>query len=166
MSVFLDNFVPIIRAIVCYTWRSDFNMRRIVLNFGIFLLAFGTACDPEIPEAVIPFTFVNEDINLTNIQYLNLKNQGGYIYYNAGFKGLIIYHESNDVYKVFERACTFDPKSDCTALEVDGSGLFIKHECCKSNFDFYGNPTGGPANIRLVQYYALVDGIYLKIRND
>ena len=118
------------------------------------------------PDEIIPFTFVNEDINLTNLQYINLQSIGGYVYYDAGYKGIIIYHEGGGVYKAFERACSFDPRSSCDPVVVDESSLFIKHECCNSSFNFDGNPTGGPASLNLLQYAVYVDGNYLKIRNE
>jgi len=140
-------------------------IRTLTGLFAIILLTF-SSCGNETPDTIIPFAFVNEDINLNLIQYLSLKNNGGFVYFDAGYRGLIIYNAGNGVYRVFERACTFDPKSDCTPVTVDPSGLFMKHECCKSTFDFDGNPTGAPANTSLLQYYSVVDGIYLKIRND
>ena len=125
-----------------------------------------SSCGDETPDAIIPFAFVNEDINLNLIQYQSLKNNGGFVYYDAGYKGLIIYHEGNGIYRVFERACSYDPTSSCSPVTVDASGLFMKHDCCKSSFGFDGNPSGGPATVQLLQYYAIVDGIYLKIRNE
>jgi len=139
---------------------------RILTGYFVLFLLTLSSCGVETPDAIIPYSYVNEDINLTNIEYLSLKNNGGYVYFNAGYKGLIIYHEGGGVYRVFERACTYDPESACAPVAVDASGLFMKHECCKSTFDFYGNPTGAPANNRLLQYYSVVDGIYLKIRNE
>ena len=140
-------------------------MYKRILIFLVFLMAGLSSCDNEYPAERIPYVFVEEDINLNNLQYANLKNPGGYIYYNAGYKGLIIYHEGNGVYKAFERACTFDPNADCEAVEMDDSGLFMIHKCCSSTFNFNGNPTGGPASLDLLQYRTYVDGIYLKIRN-
>ncbi len=118
------------------------------------------------PDEVIPYTLVSEDINVKYIQNINLTNIGGYIYYDAGYRGLIVYHEGNGVYRAFERACTYDPRSSCDPVVVDESGLFMIHECCKSTFDFNGNPSGGPASLRLLQYSVYVDGDYLKIRNS
>ncbi len=116
-------------------------------------------------DGIIPYTIVNEDINLKNLQYLNLNNTGGYVYYEAGYRGLIIYNEGNDIYRVFDRACTFDPHSSCEPIVVDPSGLFLKHACCNSNFNFSGEPTGGPASVILLEYRTFVDGNYLKITN-
>ena len=125
-----------------------------------------SSCENEMPDEVIPYTLVSEDINVKYIQNINLTNIGGYIYYDAGYRGLIVYHEGNGVYRAFERACTYDPRSSCDPVVVDESGLFMIHECCKSTFDFNGNPSGGPASLRLLQYSVYVDGDYLKIRNS
>jgi hypothetical protein len=140
-------------------------MLRAYFILFIALVGF-ISCERELPEETIPPTLVSEDINITYVQNVNLTNIGGYIYYDAGYRGLIIYHEGNGVYQAFERACTYDPRSDCEAVEVDESGLFMKHTCCNSTFDFHGNPTGGPATFRLIQYLVYVDGNYLKIRNE
>ncbi|MCG8311191.1 MAG: hypothetical protein MI975_27635 [Cytophagales bacterium] len=136
----------------------------------IILLLVCSSCEKERGEQQIPFSFVNQDINLNLIQYQDLKNIGGYIYIeggaNAGFKGLIVYHEGNGTYKAFERACSYDPFADCDPVIVDDSGLFLVHECCNSTFNFNGNPMSGPASLDLLQYSTFVDGIYLKIRNN
>ncbi len=133
----------------------------LLLSIVIF-----SSCENEMPDEVIPYTLVSEDINVKYIQNINLTNIGGYIYYDAGYRGLIVYHEGNGVYRAFERACTYDPRSSCDPVVVDESGLFMIHECCKSTFDFNGNPSGGPASLRLLQYSVYVDGDYLKIRNS
>ena len=137
---------------------------------ALLLIFFGfTSCEKQQVDQSIPFAFVDQDINLNLIQYQALKNIGGYIYIdeglNAGFRGIIVYHEGNDVYKAFERACTHDPYADCTPVTVDDSGLFMIHKCCNSTFDFNGNPMSGPATLHLLQYRTFVDGIYLKITN-
>jgi hypothetical protein len=141
-------------------------MFRSVFFLFLVLLILFSSCENEMPEEVIPFALVSEDINVKYIQNINLTNIGGFIYHDAGYRGIIIYHEGNGVYRAFERACTFDPKSSCDPIVVDESGLFMKHECCNSTFDFFGNPTGGPASIRLLRYSVYVDGDYLKIRNE
>lgn len=144
-------------------------MRRL-LFLVLILVLITSSCEEEPINERIPFAFVNQDLNLNLIQYQNLRNLGGYVYIeagaDAGFKGIIVYHEGNGIYRAFERACTYDPYSDCDPIQVDDSELFMIHECCKSSFNFYGNPTGGPASLNLLQYNWIVDGIYLKIRNN
>ena len=141
-----------------------------VIVFALLFLTATSSCNEENSDLRIPYAFVNQDLNLNLIQYQELRNLGGYIYMdpgdNSGYKGLVVYHEGNGVYKAFERACTFDPLADCDAIIVDDSGLFMIHKCCNSSFNFNGNPTGGPASLNLLQYATYVDGIYLKIRNN
>ena len=144
-------------------------MRR-KLFLLILIVSFLSSCDEEQVNERIPFAFVNQDLNLNLIQYQELRNIGGYIYIeegiDAGYKGLIVYHEGNGNYRAFERACSFDPFSSCDPVEVDDSGLFMIHTCCNSTFNFNGNPTSGPASLDLVQYPTYLDGIYLKITNN
>lgn len=143
---------------------------RLSVPLSILLTIALFSCDKEQLDQQIPFSFVNQDINLNLIQYQDLRNIGGYVYIeagtNAGYKGIIVYHEGNGAYKAFERACTFDPFADCDPIIVDDSGLFLIHKCCNSTFNFNGNPMSGPASLDLLQYRTTVDGIYLKIRNQ
>ena len=136
----------------------------LILSLLLISLLF-SSCEKQLPYEAIPYTIINEDINLNNLQYLNLSNIGGYVYYDAGYRGLLIYHEGGGIYKAFERACTHDPRAECTPVEMDESTLFMKHDCCGSTFNLDGNPTGGPASLNLLRYDVYVDGIYLKIRN-
>ena len=140
-------------------------MNKLSIIASILALFSFASCERALPNEVIPFALINEDINLKNIQYLNLSNPGGFVYHTAGYKGLIIYHEGGGAYRVFERACSYDPRSECTPVVMDESTLFFKHQCCNSTFSLNGNPTSGPASLILLEYYSIVDGNYLKIRN-
>lgn len=137
--------------------------------FALFSIFSFSSCNEDIQDEIIPIAFVNQDLNLNLIQYQDLRNLGGYIYIapgeSAGYKGIIVYHEGNGIYRAFERACTYDPHADCDPIIVDDSDLFMIHKCCNSSFSFDGNPTGGPATLDLLQYRTYVDGIYLKIIN-
>ena len=140
-------------------------MNRLKIISLVGFLLFCLACEEQVPEQTIPFAIINEDLNLDHVQNVDLKNPGGFVYHSAGYKGLIIYHASDGNFRVFERACTHDPRSDCPGIVVDDSRLFMIHECCKSTFNFEGDVTSGPAQRRLLEYQSIVDGIYLKIRN-
>jgi hypothetical protein len=141
-----------------------------VIFFSVILLFSLSSCDEEPVNERIPFAFVNQDLNLNLIQYQDLRNLGGYVYIDegpdAGYKGLIVFHEGNEIYRAFERACPFDPLAACDPIKVDDSGLYMIHNCCGSTFNFNGNPTSGPASLDLLQYNTYVDGIYLKITNN
>ncbi len=132
----------------------------------IFLMFLISSCGEETAPDWIPYVYVNVDINLSNLQYQDLRRDGGFVYIPDGYRGIIVYRESATRYRAFERACSFDPRSECEPVEVDSSGLFMIHRCCKSTYDFEGYPTGGPASLPLHEYYAFLDGDYLMIRNE
>ena len=85
---------------------------------------------------------------------------------DSGYKGIIVYHEGDGIYRAFERACSYDPLADCDPVEMDDSGIFLQHSCCGSTFNVNGNPMSGPATFDLLQYRTFLDGIYLKIFNE
>ena len=132
---------------------------------GLFFVWSLTACESSDPEEQIPIAIVNETINLTNQQYINLQFVGGHVNIPGGVRGISIYRASTDEYRAFERNCSFEPLNTCARIEVDGSGLFFVDTCCASTFNFDGFPTGGPASLPLRQYTALLDGNFLTIVN-
>jgi hypothetical protein len=134
-----------------------------VFLLWIFLVLI--ACESSDPEEQIPVAIVNETINLTNQQYINLQFVGGHVSIPGGVRGISIYRASTEEYRAFERNCSFQPLNTCARIEVDGSGLFFIDTCCSSTFNFDGFPTGGPASLPLRQYTALVDGNFLTIVN-
>lgn len=134
--------------------------------FSMIFLFNLTACEEEAHRTVVPLVPVEFTINLTLQEYFPLMNIGGYVYIeHEGFKGIIIYRESNDRYRALERACTFQPRNPCEIVTVDDSGFFLVDSCCGSTFDFQGNPTGDPAKQPLLMYNAYLDGHFLTIRN-
>ncbi|WP_460925111.1 Rieske (2Fe-2S) protein [Pontibacter brevis] len=131
-----------------------------------FLLLFSTACSddngvgPRIPEV-----FVDEQINVNSQLYPGLRQDNGYAYINGGYKGILVVRQHAGQYLAFERACTYDPTSTCSGVEVDASNLFIVDACCGSQFNLQGNVTGGPAVYGLRQYRTALAGSLLYISN-
>ena len=124
------------------------------------------ACDDPQIEDGIPMVIVNETINLNNYQYQALNLIGGYVYLNAGVRGIIIYRQSLNEYIAIERNCTFQPMEQCADVGVDQSTLFLIDTCCNSTFDFNGFPTGGPATFPLRQYRTVLNNNLLTITNE
>ena len=143
-------------------------MKRIKIAILLLpLYVLGTAaCNENNPVDLIPFAYVNTDLYLKNIQYQDLRQHGGFIYLDqVGFRGIIVYNDAGR-YRAFERACTYDPRSDCEPVKVDDSTLFMVHDCCSSVYNFDGNPTAGPAPLPLREYITFVEGDYLLIRSE
>lgn len=105
-------------------------------------------------------------VNLNYPQYQKLKLDGGYVYIEGvGLKGIILYRASENVYLAYERACPQHPAT--SAVQVDGSSLFMIDRSCNSSFNFSdGQPTGGPAQRPLIQYRVELNGTTLKISDE
>lgn len=136
------------------------------LFWAIMLLCLLPACDERTDTEIIPLVFVEEDLNLNNVEFNALRLPNGFVYLNAGFRGIIVVHAGGGAYRAFERACPHDPRSNCPPVRVDDSGLFMVHDCCSSTFSFQGDVTGGPSRLPMLQYATTVSGNYLFIRNQ
>jgi hypothetical protein len=137
-----------------------------VLSFVLtFFLTF-ISCQNTNVRDDIPRIYVYEEINLNDFNYNALKLIGGYVYYNAGVRGIIIYKKSLNQYLAFERDCPYQPKNTCALISVDKSTLYMADTCCTSKFDFDGNPIAGPAQFPALQYNTLLNQNYLIISSD
>jgi len=137
-------------------------VRRIF--FFLFLLSFG-ACVEQTSVPDFPDVAVNEQINLTNIQYNQLRLDNGYVYLTAGARGIIVIRKSATQYVAIERTCTYQPQDTCAIVEVDASGFYLVDSCCGSQFDLSGQVIKGPATFPLRQYATALSGNFLYITN-
>lgn len=130
-----------------------------------FLLGSLVACNETTDAPLIPNVLVNEQINLTNIQYNALRRDNGYVYLKSGVKGIILLHKTADTYVAFERNCPYKPYDACATVSMDQSGFFMADSCCQSVFDLNGYVTGGPSPYPLKQYSTALSGNLLYITN-
>lgn len=130
----------------------------------IFLLLAGTnACKDEY-NSVIPYVYVNFEMNMAN--KTELIPIGGYYKTNGGYGGIIIFHDIDDSYLAFDAACTHEI-SPSASVATDGSGIAIC-PVCKSQYVLFGgsgSPNKGPAIEPLKQYHTSVIGGRLIIKN-
>lgn len=132
-----------------------------ILCFGLML----QSCEPQRID-LIPYVFVEIDINLNQTTYLNLHRDGGFVYEMGGVKGIIIYRESSTVYRAFEQNSPVNAALACAIVEVDDSELFMIDHCSQAIFDFEGNPTNGISPFPMRQYTTILDNNWLYIRSD
>lgn len=126
---------------------------KSVLLF-IFLL-FGTnACKDEY-TSIIPYVYVNMNLNPTN--HIEFNIPGGSVYFpNAGYGGIIIFRDltdSSNPFLAFDATCT-NEVSSTTRVIANDSGI-ATCPVCKSQFILFGgngNPIKGPAIEPLRQY--------------
>jgi len=103
------------------------------------------------------YLYLNEPSNVA------LNAVGGYVYVNAGTKGIIVYRRAQNEFTALERNCTYDPGAACSIVEVT-TGITAIDSCCSSRFSIYdGSVINGPATEPLFQYNTSFDGNILRI---
>lgn len=148
------------------TIKTKLFRKACIYSLLVATFSIGLGCEDNAPPTRIPFVYTEFTINLNLQEYLPLQYDGGFVYENEGFKGIIIYRESEDKYFAIERACTFAPNKPCEVVSVDQSSFFLIDTCCGSTFDFHGNPTGSPADQPLLLYDTYLDNNFLTITNS
>ena len=105
------------------------------------------------------YLYLNEPSNIA------LNAVGGYVYVNAGTKGIIVYRRALNEFTALERNCTYDPSASCSIVQVL-SGITAIDSCCTSRFSIYdGSVINGPATSPLYQYNTSFDGNALRVYN-
>ncbi len=138
------------------------TINKLLLFLPLFFLL---SCSDNSNGPVIPDALVSEQINVSSLQYPMLRQDGGYTYLQAGYKGIMVVRQHANLYLAFERACPYDPTSSCSGVEADQSNLFIVDKCCGSQFNFQGGVMSGPAVYGLKQYKTSLSGSILYISN-
>lgn len=124
-------------------------MNRLIAVIAAILLL---ACEGDVNVSPVPNVPVDVEVNLNDIDNVDLKQIGGYIYVPGGVRGIIVYRLSQNEYKAYDRNCTFQSEDACATVSFHASGFYIEDTCCESVFDLNGFPTGGPAEFPLKEY--------------
>ncbi len=132
------------------------------LSYLVIFLIFSCGSYVETP---LPYVPVNIRINLNDLRHQNLWRDGGFLYFQGGLRGVIVYRKNASMYYAFERNCTFEPSNSCAQVWVDNSGFFMLDSCCGSQFDFEGNVLSGVAILPLQRYETTLVGNELFVRN-
>lgn len=140
----------------------NFSKKLLVCCLTCILLV---QCDED-ENNNVPLVEVYFDININDPKYINLKTVGGWEYITGGSRGIIIYRNSTNSFKAYDRHCTFQPSSTCALVSVDGTNFTASDVCCGSSFLLdNGSVTKPPATLPLKQYNTFFDGTILSVRN-
>jgi nitrite reductase/ring-hydroxylating ferredoxin subunit len=137
--------------------RFALNM-RLILNsiFLVFLISIvSSGCKKENLNAQlgIPLIDVDQYVLLNNPSNQSLNAVGGWVYLDAGSRGIVIYHRSFDEFVSFDRHCTYQTQESCGKVSVDSSNIFLSCACCDSRFSLIdGSAINGPTINPLLQY--------------
>jgi len=106
----------------------------------------------------IPFVRVDEYIITSLPSNIPLNNVGGWIYYNGGSRGIVIYRRAFDEVVAFDRHCTWETENPCGIVSVDTTNnVILNCSCCTSRFSLIdGGVLQGPSVFGLLPYRAAI----------
>jgi nitrite reductase/ring-hydroxylating ferredoxin subunit len=134
-----------------------FKLSLVFVSMFLFFSCSKDKSNDVAQNYVDVYLYLNEPSNVA------LNAVGGYVYVNAGTKGIIVYRRAQNEFTALERNCTYDPTATCSIVEVV-SGITAIDSCCSSRFSIYdGSVINGPATEPLFQYNTSFDGNILRI---
>jgi hypothetical protein len=141
------------------------GIRRIFFAIGLVII---TSCDPQLTDDPIPIiAFQDVVMNLNLPEFQALRNDGGMLTAKGGVRGLIVYRVNANLYRAYERNCSYHPNEAASTVDIHTSNLYLVDYSCGSQFSKdAGQPTGGPAWRPLRQYRTDVTGSTLTITSD
>lgn len=130
------------------------------------LIILSASCRKSKETTQVPLVSVNFYIYTTDPLYSSLQVNGGYVYYNAGSRGVIIYRKSQDEFRVYDRHCTYNISDPCGKVKVDANVITATDTCCGSSFSLTdGSVLKGPASSPLTSYPSTLEGHRLHVYN-
>lgn len=141
-------------------------LKQLTLLSITCVLAFSFSGCNNANDWGIPLVKVNEVIYIANPSNIALNAVGGWIYYQGGSRGLIIYRYSTDEFKAYDRHTTYEPNKPCDPVSVDNSDIIAYDHCSTSEWVLVdGSVVSGPAGFPLKQYQTYFDGSSVHVFN-
>lgn len=114
----------------------------------------------------IPYVPINMTIYPNDPLNYKIQTPGGWLYFNGGVNGLIVYRKTPYDFVVLERTSTFDPNTFDARVKVQSDNFTCKDTLSGSKWQIVdGAVIAGPATLPLKIYASSYDGNALKIFN-
>lgn len=139
---------------------------KIISAVVIYLLAVACQKAQQTNNNNVPYTPVNLTIYPNDPLNFKIQTPGGWMYFNGGVNGLIVYRKTPTDFVVIERTSTYDPNNFDARVKVQSDNFTCKDTISGSKWQIVdGAVTAGPATIALKLYTNTYDGNALKIYN-
>lgn len=147
------------------------KFQKIIIFCVLIISATFLSCKKKTIQDNVPYQTVNLSIYPNDPLNFKLQVVGGWIYYNGGVNGIIIYRKTNigaSDFVAIERTSTYFPENPDAKVKVQSDNFTLKDTISGSKWQIIdGGLSQGPATLPLRQYYTNYDsgtGI-LTIRN-
>ena len=134
-------------------------MTRIIFIFLGSMLLLGSCKKENMNQQLgIPYVTVDRYVLLNDPNSLSLNAVGGFLYLDAGSRGIVIYHRTYDEFVAFDRHCTYNTSDACGTVSLDSTtNVIMNCACCTSKFSLIdGSVLNGPSTKGLLQYHAQI----------
>ena len=135
------------KIIINFTKIAYMKMLTYILVISILIIS----CDDK--NCYIQNVYVNEFIDLSLPENIEIKTPGNTIFVDGGVRGIIVYHGVGNNYIAYERNCSYEPCLPCSSIDSVNSGIAYC-ACCTSAFNVANNgePLNTPALLPLKIY--------------
>ena len=140
-------------------------MKKVFFAFIAILILSNCTTESQNND-ILPYVQVNQSVDLSLPEFVNLNVPGGWAYGPGGIKGVIIYNINGNQFKAFERAAPHLQPSACSQMIVENS-IIMKCPCDDSEFQIInGAPrTSGITNFAREYLVTNLNGTVLRITN-
>ena len=141
-TVYVFFQIQCLILLLCISMRRQSNILTL-----LFLLVALVGCKKQSNTNNIPNVAVNEFVYLNNPSSFNLQVQGGWVYNNGGYAGLIVYrryfNQQYDDFAAYDLACPVHFQQSCGTLKVV-SDIYLECPCSGHQYLLFdGLPLAG-----------------------
>lgn len=139
----------------------------IAIAIGICLLT--VACKKkakQVQDNGVPYTPINLVIYPNDPLNFKIQTPGGWMYFNGGNSGLVVYRKTATEFMVLDRTSTYLPDDYNARVKVQSDAFTLKDTVSGSKWQIIdGAVMAGPATLALRIYNNTFDGNALRINN-
>src|SRR5207237_8738635 len=107
-------------------------MRKCFLLIAIITISI--SCKKN-DGSQVPTVSVDVYVYLTQPSNSALNSVGNWKYIDGGLKGIVVYHQSQETFTAFDRACPYDYNQSASHIDVDSVNLSFIDRNCGSKFN-------------------------------
>lgn len=131
-------------------------IRKFFISLCFVLMVVSCKKENMNQQLGIPYVTVDRYVLLSDPNSLSLNAVGGFLYLDAGSRGVVIYHRSYEEFVAYDRHCTYNTSDACGKVSLDSTtNVILNCACCTSKFSLIdGSVLNGPSTNPLLQYHA------------